>query len=146
MKTLKKSFKIQGIGLFSGEPVEMVCEPYDLGVVFEVQGVRIPASIDFIDDDETSYTTTLKNSKRVRMTEHLLSAFYALEISNVLIKLNKEEVPFTVNSRLFVDKIKEVGTEDAVKNRIYHVNKRQKVTGPGGMFIEIVPHDGLSIR
>ncbi len=143
--TIKKSFKFKGVGLFSGEPVEMICEPYDLGIVFEVRGTRIPATVNYIDDNEHSYTTTLINGKRVRMTEHILSAFYGLGVNNVLIKLDKEEVPFTVNSRPFVDSINKVGVEGG-KGIAYSVPSKKKFVGPNGMFMELAPHDGLFIK
>jgi UDP-3-O-[3-hydroxymyristoyl] N-acetylglucosamine deacetylase len=96
-RTIKNIVSCEGIGLHTGEPVQIVLKPapIDTGVVFvrtDLDGAEIAASA--ANTAETSYATTLcQNGVFVKTVEHLLAALSGLNIDNVIIEIDSEEVP-----------------------------------------------------
>ena len=69
----------------------------------------IAANIDFVNETQRS-TTLEKDGIKIVTVEHLMSALYALGVTNVLIKLDNLEVPILDGSaKYFVDGIQKVG-------------------------------------
>lgn len=100
--TLRQPISFEGVGLHSGLSTKITLMPAekDHGVVFESQGVRIPAKIE--DVDSTSYCVTLrKDGVIIKTVEHLLSAILMAQLSNVLIMLEGDEIPIIDGSAWF---------------------------------------------
>lgn len=115
IKTLSKSLEISGQGLHTGKAVNMTIEPQDQG--FGIQFLRTDIEKEIFVKADVNYVfmtqrgTSLKREEsEIHTVEHLLSALYALGVSNVLIKLNGPEVPIIDGSSLpFVNAIHEAG-------------------------------------
>ena len=97
-RTLKSLTRAVGVGLHSGERVELTLRPAppDTGIVFRridlSQPVDIPVSALSVTD--TRLASTLSNGDaKVRTVEHLMSACAGLGLDNLLIDITAEEVP-----------------------------------------------------
>ncbi|MCB0402327.1 MAG: bifunctional UDP-3-O-[3-hydroxymyristoyl] N-acetylglucosamine deacetylase/3-hydroxyacyl-ACP dehydratase [Flavobacteriales bacterium] len=114
-KTLKDSFTVIGIGLHTGEKVQLTVNPAEENHGFKFQRTDVEgqpiinADADLVVD--TSRSTNLeKNGVRVSTTEHILAALFGMEIDNALIQLDGPEVPIMDGSAYpFVQAINLVG-------------------------------------
>jgi len=114
-KTIAKAFSASGVGLFTGAQVSMNVKPaeVDAGIVFKRMDIpdapTIRAHLDAV--KATPRCTILGNQEfSISTVEHILAAFSALQISNVLIELDGPEVPiFDGSSDIFVTQILKAG-------------------------------------
>ncbi len=97
-KTIANPVKVEGIGLFSGEPAQVTLKPAqpDTGIVFVridlPRPVRIPARISSL--SPRSRRTTLRNGTvSIETVEHCLAAIGGLEIDNLEIEISGGELP-----------------------------------------------------
>jgi len=97
-RTLKNPIRCSGIGLHSGNKVELWLRPApeDSGLVFHRHHgksvTRIPARSEFVTD--TRMCTTLgRDGVSIGTVEHLLSALAGLGIDNAIIEVDGPEVP-----------------------------------------------------
>ncbi|HLU87624.1 MAG TPA: bifunctional UDP-3-O-[3-hydroxymyristoyl] N-acetylglucosamine deacetylase/3-hydroxyacyl-ACP dehydratase [Taishania sp.] len=126
-RTLKSSIKLSGIGLHTGEKVNLeICPaPENHGYKFQRVDLEgepvIKADADLV--VATDRGTTLEaNGARVYTTEHLLAALYGCQIDNALIKLDAPEVPIMDGSSYpFVVAIEEVGSVEQDAERDYFI-------------------------
>lgn len=96
--TLRKEVRCSGVGLHSGQKVEMVLKPApaDTGVVFSLltksgRQIIVPEPGKVVG---TGLATTLGTERaKVSTVEHLLAALVGLEIDNVLIEVDGQEIP-----------------------------------------------------
>jgi UDP-3-O-[3-hydroxymyristoyl] N-acetylglucosamine deacetylase/3-hydroxyacyl-[acyl-carrier-protein] dehydratase len=123
--TLKKSFTISGVGLHTGETVEVTVEPAAENHGYKFQRIDvegqpiIPADASLVVDTQRG-TTLEKNGVKVCTTEHLLAALYGMQVDNALIKLNGIEIPIVDGSALpFVKEIEKVGFKEQEAERKY---------------------------
>lgn len=149
--TLRKEIKCSGIGLHSGQKVEMVLKPAsaDSGIVFALQG---PAGRKLIAPTPsgvvgTGLATTLgSGDAKVSTVEHLLAALVGLEVDNVLIEVQGEEIPILDGSAaVYVFLINSVGLKQLDRPR-----RIAKITCPlvfehDGKCISVKPYNGLRI-
>jgi len=115
-KTIKKPISLKGIGLHTGEPVNMKINPAEpnTGIVFKRTDLKnnnylIPGIFNVTD---TSFCTTVSNEFGVKVStiEHLMGALFGLGIDNVLIEIDSQEVPiFDGSAKEFVEKINLTG-------------------------------------
>ncbi len=97
-KTIKKAIAITGIGLHSGQPVDLAFQPQpiDTGIIFERSDIEgsaaIPASA-FLVQDTMMSSNLVFGGTRVGTVEHLLSAIAGLGIDNLLIRVSASEIP-----------------------------------------------------
>ncbi|MFT5859099.1 MAG: UDP-3-O-[3-hydroxymyristoyl] N-acetylglucosamine deacetylase [Flavobacteriaceae bacterium] len=124
-RTLKESVKFSGVGLHTGEIVnlEVVPAPGNHGYKFQridIEGQPIiNADCDLVVATDRG-TTLEQNGARVYTTEHILAALYGSQIDNALIKLDGPEIPIMDGSSLvFVKEFAAVGCEDQAADRIY---------------------------
>lgn len=100
-KTIKSLVRATGVGVHSGQRVELVLRPAaaDTGIVFRridmAQPVDIPVSTAAVTDTRmaTSISAPEHSQVRVQTVEHLLSACSGLGIDNLYIDIDSEEVP-----------------------------------------------------
>jgi UDP-3-O-[3-hydroxymyristoyl] N-acetylglucosamine deacetylase/3-hydroxyacyl-[acyl-carrier-protein] dehydratase len=124
-KTLKEVVKLTGIGLHTGEKVNMeICPaPDNHGYKFQRVDLEgepiIKADVDLV--VATDRGTTLEhNGARVHTTEHVLAALYGMEIDNALIKIDGPEIPIMDGSSwLFIQAIEKVGLQEQESDRNY---------------------------
>ena len=145
-KTIKKNIKISGIGLHTGQRVNLFIKPAkpNHGVVFKridigSKNVVYPS---FLNVTSTALNTTVENEFGVKVStiEHLMGALFGLGIDNALIEIDKEEVPIMDGSaKIFIDEILKVGIEVSDSPiKIIKINKEIKFLD-GDRFISIKP-------
>ncbi len=124
-KTLKDVVKLTGIGLHTGEKVNMeICPaPDNHGYKFQRVDVEgepiIKADVDLVVATDRG-TTLEQNGVRVYTTEHVLAALYGMEIDNALIKIDGPEIPIMDGSSwLFIEAIEKVGLVEQESDRNY---------------------------
>ena len=97
-KTLKSLTKAVGVGVHSGQRVELTLRPAppDTGIVFRrvdlPEPVDIPISALSVTDTKMATTVTMRGAK-VQTIEHLMSACSGLGIDNLYVDITAEEVP-----------------------------------------------------
>jgi UDP-3-O-[3-hydroxymyristoyl] N-acetylglucosamine deacetylase len=100
-RTIKSLVKATGVGVHSGQRVELSLRPAaaDTGIVFRrvdlLKPVDIPVSSVSVTDTRmaTSISAPYQPQARVQTIEHLLSACSGLGIDNLYIDITAEEVP-----------------------------------------------------
>ena len=116
-RTLKSLTRAVGVGLHSGQRVEITLRPAqpDTGIVFRrvdlPQPVDIPVSATAVSD--TRLASTLSNGDaKVHTVEHLMSACAGLGIDNLYVDITAEEVPILDGSAAsFVFLLQSAGIE-----------------------------------
>jgi len=126
-RTLKEEIKFQGVGLHTGEVVNMTTKPAKVNHGYKFQRIDlekqpiIKADPDNVVSTERG-TTLEQNGGKVYTTEHVLAALYGMEIDNALIQVDAPEIPIMDgSSKLFVDGIKKIGIVEQEKDRDYFV-------------------------
>jgi UDP-3-O-[3-hydroxymyristoyl] N-acetylglucosamine deacetylase/3-hydroxyacyl-[acyl-carrier-protein] dehydratase len=126
-KTIAKAFRLNGIGLHTGQDVELSCLPEEAGkgiyfVRTDIEGQpQVPASVTHVDSTFRS-TTIGQKEVLIHTTEHLLSALYGYGIDNARIELTGPEIPILDGSaQPFAEAIEKAGTveQDVDKEFIY---------------------------
>jgi UDP-3-O-[3-hydroxymyristoyl] N-acetylglucosamine deacetylase len=116
-RTLKTLTRAVGVGLHSGQRVELTLRPAqpDTGIVFRRVDLPIPVDIPVsayaVTDTRMASTITNGNAK-VHTVEHLMSACAGLGIDNLYIDITGEEVPILDGSSAsFVFLLQSAGVE-----------------------------------
>lgn len=117
-KTLASEFTISGVGLHTGEKVNLTCKPLldKKGIFFKRTDIPeselIPADVANVFD--TNRSTSLKKEEvEVHTVEHVLSALMAKDIQDVIIELNGPEVPILDGSSVeIVEHINKAGSQE----------------------------------
>ena len=131
-KTIKKAISLSGVGLHSGQAVDICIKPSgpNTGIIFKridlkennivVPGVFNVSSANFCTTISNNYGTS------VSTIEHLMGALFGLGIDNAIIEINNEEVPILDGSaKEFVEKIIESGLENSnAPIKIIKINKK----------------------
>lgn len=126
-RTLKASVTLSGVGLHTGERVNLeICPaPENHGYKFQRVDLdgqpTINADADLVVSTERG-TTLEQNGARVYTTEHVLAALYGMEVDNALIKIDNPEIPIMDGSAWpFVEAIESVGylEQEAERNYFY---------------------------
>ena len=97
-RTLKTLTKAVGVGLHSGQRVELTLRPAapDTGIVFRridlPEPVDIPVNAEAVTDTRLASTISVGQAK-VLTVEHLMSACAGLGIDNLYVDITAEEVP-----------------------------------------------------
>ena len=126
-RTIANPIKFVGVGLHTGEKVNMEILPAKAGHGYKFQRIDlegepfITADCDLVVSTDRG-TTLEQNGAKVYTTEHVLAALYGCQVDNALIKIDGPEIPIMDgSSQLFVDAIEKVGYEDQEKERVYLV-------------------------
>lgn len=150
-KTLLKPIQYKGTGLHSGLPVTMTLRPAeaDTGIVFIRTDLPGAPSVKAIAANVTSTNraTTLEDGEaKVFTVEHLLAAFYGLQIDNCYVELDSPEPPVGDGSAaVFTDLMKEAGIKELDADRAVYAVKKSHAIYDKDRYILIVPYDGLRV-
>ena len=134
-KTVKNLLSIKGIGLHTGEPVNIKINPAEpnTGIVFKRTDLNnnnyiIPSVFNVTN---TSFCTTVSNEFGVKVStiEHLMGALFGLGVDNALIEVDSQEVPILDGSaKEFVEKINLVGIKSSnIPIKIIKIEKKVSI-------------------
>jgi UDP-3-O-[3-hydroxymyristoyl] N-acetylglucosamine deacetylase len=154
-RTLQSTTQAVGVGLHSGERVQMTLSPApaNTGIVFrrvDIEGaVDIPVTALSVTDTRMASTIESSNAK-VQTIEHLMSAAAGLGIDNLYVDLTAEEVPILDGSAAsFVFLLQSAGIAlQAAPRRFVRVTKPIEVrTGEGRnlKWARLTPYHGYTL-
>ena len=111
-KTIKQTVSFTGIGLHSGNTVNLKLKPSEpnTGIIFKRvdlknNNILIP---NYNSVSNTSLNTTISNESGIKVStiEHLMGALFGLGIDNIIVEIDNEEVPILDGSaKIFIEKI-----------------------------------------
>ncbi|ESQ75554.1 UDP-3-O-acyl-N-acetylglucosamine deacetylase [Asticcacaulis sp. AC402] len=153
-QTLAHAAIIAGMGLHTGVPVRMVVRPAitGTGVVFvrsDIDGIdnRVPAVAHNV--TKTNLGTVITNSAGVSVStiEHVMAAFAAMSIDNVVVELDGPEVPIMDGSALpFVQLLDQAGfRRQALPQQVIEILKPIEVVD-GDKSAVLLPCDRFEVR
>jgi UDP-3-O-[3-hydroxymyristoyl] N-acetylglucosamine deacetylase len=148
-RTLKRAVGCMGIGLHTGKPVrlEMKPAPAGFGVQFKRTdvGVVIPATVEHLAHLDHATSLSARGAS-VNTVEHLLSAFHALGVDDVLVEVDGPEVPILDGSAApFVILIHEAGLRPLAVPRHYLKVLRPVEVVQGAKSVRVSPSDHLRV-
>lgn len=154
-RTLKSLTKAVGVGLHSGQRVELTLRPAapDTGIIFRrvdlPQPVDIPISALAVTDTRLASTISAGQAK-VHTVEHLMSACAGLGIDNLYVDITAEEVPILDGSASsFVFLLQSAGIElQNAPKRFVRVLKTVEVRegeGAATKWARLSPYDGYRL-
>jgi UDP-3-O-[3-hydroxymyristoyl] N-acetylglucosamine deacetylase len=154
-RTLKSLTRAVGVGLHSGQRVEITLRPAqpDTGIVFRRVDlplpVDIPVSASAVSD--TRLASTLSNGgAKVHTVEHLMSACSGLGVDNLYVDITAEEVPILDGSAAsFVFLLQSAGVElQKAPRRFIRILKTVEVREGQGMatkWARLDPYHGYKL-
>ena len=154
-RTLKTLTKAVGVGLHSGQRVELTLRPAapDTGIVFRridlPEPVDIPVNAEAVTDTRLASTISVGQAK-VLTVEHLMSACAGLGIDNLHVDITAEEVPILDGSASsFVFLLQSAGVvEQQVPKKFVRVLKPVEVSEGDGENIKwarLTPYHGYKL-
>jgi len=153
-KTISKETNLSGVGLHTGEHVNITFKPApaDTGLVFvreDIEGDNlINAHIKYISN--TDRGTNLDNGKlRIHTSEHVLAAITGLEIDNCFICLDGPEVPIMDgSSKFFINALEEakIVEQNVLREEFFPSEPITYVCEDSGSKISIIPDDNYKIN
>jgi UDP-3-O-[3-hydroxymyristoyl] N-acetylglucosamine deacetylase len=149
-RTIKKSVQARGVGIHSGKTVNMKLLPAEPnhGIVFrrmDAGGKEVKALNVFV--NELVLSTSLQDGDvKVSTVEHLMSAFSALGIDNIVVELDSFEVPIMDGSSSpFVFLVQAAGIEEQDASKNFIVIKKPIKVKRGDSWAELSPYNGFKI-
>ena len=151
-RTLQNKVSCAGVGLHSGQKVQLELRPADVdsGIIFLRTDLPDKPQIHATADNVTATiraTTLSENGAKVFTIEHLMSALNVCGIDNCEIALDAEEPPvLNGNSIDFFRMIKSVGVveQNAARN-FTRLEKIYRVDADDGRFVMALPYDGFRV-
>jgi UDP-3-O-[3-hydroxymyristoyl] N-acetylglucosamine deacetylase len=156
-RTVKALVRTQGVGLHSGQRVELTLRPAppDTGIVFRRVDLPVPVEIRVsaarVTDTRMASTLSAADtgegaSVKVATVEHLMSALAGLGIDNLIIDVTAPEIPILDGSAgSFVFLIQSVGlVEQAAPKRFIRVKRAVEVRD-GDKWARLEPHFGFKL-
>ena len=145
-KTIKEPVNFSGVGLHSGNLINICVKPSDpnTGIIFKRVDLTENNMIypNFANVSDTFLNTTISNEYGVKVStiEHLMGALFGLGIDNVLIEVDNDEVPILDGSaKNFIEKIILAGfKKSGAPIKIIKINKKVEIND-GERFISIEP-------
>ena len=149
-RTIKKTVKARGVGIHSGRLVNLTLIPAkaDHGVVFkrmDAGGKEVHAHSAFV--NEVVLSTGLESQGvKVSTVEHLMSAFSALGIDNVMVELDSFEVPIMDgSSAAFIFLIQSAGIEEQDAAKRFIIIKDTVRVENGESWAQVSPYNGFKV-
>ncbi|CAN5225855.1 UDP-3-O-acyl-N-acetylglucosamine deacetylase [soil metagenome] len=158
-RTLKSITRAVGVGIHSGQKVELTLRPAlpDTGIVFRRVDLSVPVDIPVRVDTvcDTRMATTISpggdpGGPKVQTIEHLLSACAGLGIDNIIIDISADEVPILDGSAAsFVYLLQSAGIElQKAAKKFLRVKKTVEVRQGEGkrlMWARLAPLHGYTL-
>ena len=154
-RTLKTITTAVGVGLHSGQKVELTLRPAppDTGIVFRrtdlPQPVTIPVSATAVTDTRLASTISHLGAK-VLTVEHLMSACAGLGLDNLFVDITAEEVPIldgSAASFVFLLQSAGIALQNAPKHFMRVLNTVEVSEGEGAArkWARLSPHNGYKL-
>ena len=154
-RTLKSLTRAVGVGLHSGQRVEITLRPAapDTGIVFRrgdlPEAIDIPVSAHAVTDTRLASTLSSGNAK-VHTVEHLMSACAGLGVDNLYVDITAEEVPILDGSAAsFVFLLQSAGIvlQDAPRRfiRLTRPVEVREGTGAAEKWARLEPYHGYKL-
>lgn len=155
-RTLKSLTKAVGVGLHSGQRVELTLRPAAPGTGIVFRRVDLPLPVDIpisaLAVTDTRLASTISNGNaKVFTVEHLMSACAGLGIDNLYIDITAEEVPILDGSAAsFVFLLQSAGIElqNAPKQFVRVIAPVEVREGEGAQakWARLLPYQGYKLR
>ncbi|MBI5442941.1 MAG: UDP-3-O-[3-hydroxymyristoyl] N-acetylglucosamine deacetylase [Deltaproteobacteria bacterium] len=147
-RTLARSCVLYGQGLHSGKKSGLIFEPLGPNSGIHFVGVSenqaVPAHVDFV--GSTGFATTIRlGNVRAATIEHVMSAFNAYGITNVLVKCNGEVPVLDGSSAEFCALFEEVGFENQLGEWHQIALKEPISVGTGKESLRLEPSDCFEV-
>ena len=153
-KTISKEIMLSGVGLHTGEHVNITFKPApaDTGLVFVREDIKgdnlINAHIKYISN--TDRGTNLDNgSFRIHTSEHVLAAITGLEIDNCYICLDGPEVPIMDgSSKFFVNALEDakIVEQNVLREEFFPSESITYECEDSGSKISIIPDENYKVN
>ena len=155
-RTLKSITQAVGVGLHSGQRVEITLRPAqpDTGIVFRrvdlPEPVDIPVSATAVTDTRLASTLSHGDAK-VNTVEHLMSACAGLGVDNLYVDITAEEIPILDGSAAsFVFLLQSAGiVQQNTPRRFIRLTQPVEVregSGPTEKWARLEPYHGYKLR
>ena len=158
-RTLKSLTRAVGVGVHSGQKVEMTLRPAapDSGIVFRrvdlPQPVSIAVNANAVSDTRMASTVSPEGdpgAPKVQTIEHLMSACAGLGLDNLIIDITADEVPIldgSAASFLFLLQSAGIALQDAPKRFIRVIKPVEVREGEGPMlkWARLEPYHGYKL-
>ena len=155
-RTLKTLTRSVGVGLHSGQRVELTLRPAppDTGIVFRridlPEPVEIPVSATAVTDTRMASTISSGGAK-VHTVEHLMSACAGLGIDNLYVDITAEEVPILDGSSasfVFLLQSAGIALQNAAKKfiRVKRPVEVRQGEGAAEKWARLEPYHGFKLR
>lgn len=129
---------LSGTGIHTGAECRSLLLPAQVGagLVFRVDGVAIPAKVEYVVD--TARSTSLgRNGKLVHSVEHILAAFSGLKVDNAEVLVEGPEIPAFDGSALPIcEAIRAAGiVEQAARIEVLGIERPIRVESEDGYIV-----------
>ena len=152
-KTIANEVSLSGVGLHTGQLVEMTFKPAPVNNGFTF--IRVDLEGQPIIEADANYvvntqrgTNLEKRGVMIQTPEHVLAALVGCDLDNVIIELNASELPIMDgSSKYFVEAIEKVGVvEQEAERKIYVVKEVISYLDEAtGSEITVIPSDTFTI-
>jgi UDP-3-O-[3-hydroxymyristoyl] N-acetylglucosamine deacetylase len=150
-RTLKNPVQATGVGLHTGERVDLALRPASVnsGIIFRrvdlTPPVDIRAEAHAVHDTRLS-TCMEANGARVATIEHLMSAFAGLGVDNAIVELNNAEVPIMDGSAgSFIFLLQSAGlVEQSAPKKFIRIRKTVEARD-GDKWVRFEPFNGYKL-
>ncbi|MDO5656386.1 MAG: bifunctional UDP-3-O-[3-hydroxymyristoyl] N-acetylglucosamine deacetylase/3-hydroxyacyl-ACP dehydratase [Flavobacteriaceae bacterium] len=152
-KTLAQAVSLQGVGLHTGQKVNMTLKPAEpnTGFVFvrtDLEGnPSVEADANFVTYTQRG-TILEKKGVKIHTTEHILAALTGMDVDNAIIELDNAEPPIMDGSaKFFVEAIEKAGIiEQNAEREYYYIKEIVTFHDPEtGSEITAIPSDEFEV-
>lgn len=151
-RTIAKEVQISGIGLHTGEKVNLTICPAPENHGYKFQRTDLEGSPLIKADPDNVCSTRRGTSLQVgeaivHTTEHVLAAIYGCKVDNALLKVDGPEIPILDGSSLpFVEALEQAGFQEQEAERKYLILKENVAFEENNVEMLAVPTDGGEFR
>ena len=144
-RTLNKAIEFSGVGVHTGELVEVKILPADasVGISFERGDLKGSPIIKALAENvvATDFATTIGiGDCRVSTIEHLMAAFYCLGVDNAHVIVHGPEMPILDGSSApLLEMIEEAGLKNQNASKEYLLVKKPVRVKDGDRFVYLLP-------
>jgi UDP-3-O-[3-hydroxymyristoyl] N-acetylglucosamine deacetylase len=151
-RTLRNLVRATGVGLHTGEKVELTLKPAapDTGIVFRRTDLPVPVDIPaspYVVKDTRLSSCIENEGARISTVEHLMSALAGLGIDNVYAEVTAGEIPIMDGSAgPFVFLLQSAGIEEQPAAKKFIRVREAVEVHHGDKWARLEPHEGFRLE